>query len=247
MHILHFVSATVFVSAVLATDAPVITDNVPGAWAIANTPGGGDKDILAQISVASVKDGGVAVTLNINGGPQLSGGPFMYHIHEKAVPSDGNCTGTGAHLDPTGRGETPACDATNPKSCQVGDLSGKHTTCATIPGCSKNFTDQYLSLTPGNAAFIGDKSIVIHYANKTRIACANFVMGTNGSGGNNNNVTSSGTPTASSFSGIATAPSTSSSSAAGTSSTAPSSANSMRHIGTTGILALIATIGFSVL
>jgi hypothetical protein len=50
----------------------------------------------------------------------------VYHVHEKPVPTDGNCTGTGAHLDPYKRGETPPCDATNPAQCQTGDLSGKY-------------------------------------------------------------------------------------------------------------------------
>jgi hypothetical protein len=49
----------------------------------------------------------------------------VYHIHEKPVPADGNCTGTGAHLDPYKRGEVPICDAAKPESCQTGDLSGK--------------------------------------------------------------------------------------------------------------------------
>ena len=50
----------------------------------------------------------------------------VYHIHEKAVPEDGNCTGTGAHLDPYKRGEVPICDASNKESCQTGDLSSKY-------------------------------------------------------------------------------------------------------------------------
>lgn len=50
----------------------------------------------------------------------------MYHIHEKAVPENGNCTATGAHLDPYKRGEVPLCDVDNKKNCQTGDLSGKY-------------------------------------------------------------------------------------------------------------------------
>ena len=50
----------------------------------------------------------------------------VYHIHEFAVPADGNCTGTGAHLDPYARTESPPCDASKPATCQLGDLSGKH-------------------------------------------------------------------------------------------------------------------------
>ena len=50
----------------------------------------------------------------------------VYHIHEKPVPEDGNCTATGAHLDPYKRGEAPPCDASALPTCQTGDLSGKH-------------------------------------------------------------------------------------------------------------------------
>jgi hypothetical protein len=57
----------------------------------------------------------------------------VYHIHAYPVPSDGNCTGTLAHLDPYIRGESPPCDPTEPQTCQVGDLSGKH---GTINGTS---------------------------------------------------------------------------------------------------------------
>jgi hypothetical protein len=155
MRLVHFLSASTIVIAALAADAAVIANNVPGVWAIAEMPGGGDKDILAQVSVASSAKGGVSMTVNINGGPLLPGGPFskfldrlrnfstliplVYHIHEAAVPSNGNCTATGAHLDPQGRGETPACNARSPASCQVGDLSGKHGNCSSIPGCSKKY------------------------------------------------------------------------------------------------------------
>lgn len=49
----------------------------------------------------------------------------MYHIHEKPISADGNCTSAGAHLDPYKRGEVPPCDASMKETCQTGDLSGK--------------------------------------------------------------------------------------------------------------------------
>ena len=52
--------------------------------------------------------------------------PTVYHIHDQPVPADGNCTATLGHLDPFIRGEIPPCDPTQPETCQVGDLSGKH-------------------------------------------------------------------------------------------------------------------------
>jgi hypothetical protein len=55
---------------------------------------------------------------------------IVYHLHVNPVPEDGNCTETLGHLDPWIRGETPACDPTQPQTCQVGDLSGKYGTMA---------------------------------------------------------------------------------------------------------------------
>lgn len=96
----------------------------------------------------------------------------VYHIHEEPVV-DGNCTSTLAHLDPYHRGETPACDASKPESCQVGDLSGKYGKITSDPFLAEYF-DLYTSLKPGSPAFFGNRSIVVHYANKTRLTCANF-------------------------------------------------------------------------
>jgi hypothetical protein len=123
----------------------------------------------------------------------------VYHIHDLPVPSGGNCTETKAHLDPYARGEDPPCSANNPSSCQVGDLSGKHGTIPSLPGFSANYTDKFVSLIPGTPAFFGNRSIVLHYANKTRIACANFhQVEHNSTSSGNGTYTSSGGPTSSS-------------------------------------------------
>jgi hypothetical protein len=98
-----------------------------------------------------------------------------------------------------------------------------------------SFTDKYLSLTPGNPAYIGDKSFVLHYANKTRIACANFVMGNNT--GNNTSRGSTGGSAPPPASTVSSSPSPSPS----------SSASSIRHLNNAGLLALIAAIGYAVL
>lgn len=96
-----------------------------------------------------------------------------YHIHTEPVPANGDCYATGSHLDPYNRGETPLCNAGDPSTCQIGDLSGKHGN-ATDTTFSAEYTDVYLSNIPGNSAFIGNRSIVIHASNGTRLNCGNF-------------------------------------------------------------------------
>jgi hypothetical protein len=73
---LAFASTLIAATLAAPTDAPVVTNNIPGMWAIANMPAGGDPDIVGQISVATSAKGGVAMVVNFNGGPVLSGGPF---------------------------------------------------------------------------------------------------------------------------------------------------------------------------
>ena len=159
--------------------APVQSGNPLGASYVAVLPNKPSTNVRGSI-VASTAPGGVGVSFAVSlSGLPSSGGPFIYHIHEKPVPADGNCTATLAHLDPLKRGEDPPCDASAPATCQVGDLAGKH---GKVPGptFSAYYSDAYVSAQPGNAAYFGDKSIVVHYANKTRITCANFVPYTPG-------------------------------------------------------------------
>lgn len=96
-----------------------------------------------------------------------------FHIHVDPVDATGNCNSTLAHLDPFIRGEIEPCTASRPETCQVGDLSGKHGK-ANGTVHMATFSDPYVSLKEGVGAFFGNRSFVIHFANKTRIACANF-------------------------------------------------------------------------
>lgn len=98
-----------------------------------------------------------------------------YHVHVSPVPANGDCTAAGEHLDPYNRGEQPPCDPSDPATCQVGDLSGKH---GTASGTSffAEYTDFYLSTDPSSNAFFGDKSVVIHDATGTRLNCGNFQL-----------------------------------------------------------------------
>ncbi|KAK3623639.1 hypothetical protein LTR56_021502 [Elasticomyces elasticus] len=178
-----------------STTAPEVTGNPGGAQYIATLPNNGSLP-NGNVVVSSMPDGnGVDVQISINNLPS-SGGPFLYHIHVNPVDSTGNCTTTGAHLDPYNVTEAVTCNASKPEDCQVGDLSGKH---YKINGTSltANYIDKYISTQPGTPAFMGNRSIVIHFANKTRITCANFTIpGQYSPGASGNGVSSVVTPVA---------------------------------------------------
>ena len=91
------------------------------------------------------------------------------------MPENGNCTATLAHLDPYIRGEATPCDKTAPATCQVGDLSGKHGAIpADVGTWETSYVDLYASTLEGIGSFFGNRSIIFHYPNKTRITCASF-------------------------------------------------------------------------
>ena len=79
------------------------------------------------------------------------------------------------HLDPTDRGEYYPCAPTAPETCQAGDLAGKH---GNITGATfqTSYTELFLSTDPASPYYFGDKSVVIHSTNTTRLTCANFVQ-----------------------------------------------------------------------
>ncbi|KAK1600019.1 superoxide dismutase [Colletotrichum navitas] len=131
-------------------------------------------NVKGSIVAITAPDGkGVEFMVRFSNLPN-EGGPFSYHIHVDPVPADGNCTKTLAHLDPFIRGEVPPCDASKPETCQVGDLSGKHG--AVTADYEKTYTDSYISIAEGPGSFFGNRSFVFHFANKTRISCANFKL-----------------------------------------------------------------------
>jgi hypothetical protein len=65
------------------------------------------------------------------------------------------------------------CNNSFPQTCQVGDLSGKYGKITSDP-YEITFHDDFASLNIGSNASIQDRSFVVHFANKTRITCANF-------------------------------------------------------------------------
>ncbi|KAI1379448.1 superoxide dismutase [Hypoxylon crocopeplum] len=189
-------------------DATVTTGNPAGKGAIATLPqqsfwtGSLNGNVQGYVSAKSGA-GGVGVDYEVSfSNLPTEGGPFIYHIHVAPVPEDGNCTSTLAHLDQFIRGEDPACDATRPESCQQGDLSGKYGKIQSSDPFTAQFHDPYTSLVEGVGSYFGNRSFVFHFANKTRISCANFnVINTNSStpypSGTGSIVKASPTPTSS--------------------------------------------------
>ncbi|KAF9731027.1 superoxide dismutase [Paraphaeosphaeria minitans] len=145
------------ISTGLGGDAAIVNNNPAGAKYTATFPGAG-----ANIS------GTVTAASNANGTGVLFSKAFLYLQDHRS-----------AHLDPYRRGQfanTPMCDPTKPQTCEVGDRSGKH---GNITGLSisTSYVDLYASTLPGIGAFFGNRSIVIHRSDGTRLACANWVSG----------------------------------------------------------------------
>lgn len=106
----------------------------------------------------------------------------VYHIHAAPLDAAGNCTKALAHLDPYQRGEQPPCDSAQPQNCQVGDLSGKHGNITTSP-FHATYIDLYTSTEQGIGSYFGNRSLVVHSNNATRLNCANFTLVSGGNGG----------------------------------------------------------------
>ncbi|KAA6410836.1 MAG: Cu [Lasallia pustulata] len=115
-------------------DAAITRNNPAGVTYTAVLPNSNTTGIRGFVSGTSNANGtGVVFTMNLSGFPSAALGPFLYHIHNQPVPTNGSCAGTLAHLDPYIRGDIPPCDPTQPETCQVGDLSGKHGNITTSP------------------------------------------------------------------------------------------------------------------
>ncbi|QRV94355.1 copper/zinc superoxide dismutase domain-containing protein [Ceratobasidium sp. AG-Ba] len=124
----------------------------------------------------------VAQAKGLTTDPSLGGPSFAYHIHTNPVPADGNCTKTLAHLDTLAVSEGWVCNPGFPQYCQNGDLSGKH---GKLNGTTNGqiarfgYSDEFVRFYPESHSILG-RSIVIHSANKTRIACANITSNLDG-------------------------------------------------------------------
>lgn len=156
------------VPSVIAGQAPVIKSNPANLVAVADFPtAGAHASTRGYVYFWSPDGKETQVHVDMTGLPE-QGGPFVYHIHDNAV-SNNDCETTGLHFNPYGAATD--CDSQQDDSfCQVGDLSGKHgwinTTCYQF-----SFVDPYLDLGDSASRIVG-KSVVFHYADMTKFACA---------------------------------------------------------------------------
>ncbi|KAI0406065.1 superoxide dismutase [Xylaria palmicola] len=163
-------------------DAVTVSNNPAGKQAVAVLPdepfftaGTLSGNVKGSVKAATGPNGaGVDFEVTFSNLP-AEGGPFTYHLHVNPVDAAGNCTTTLAHLDPFIRGEDPACNSSQPASCQVGDLSGKYGKITSDPFTAK-FHDDFTSMSEGPGSYFLNRSVVVHFANKTRITCANFAV-----------------------------------------------------------------------
>jgi hypothetical protein len=100
------------------------------------------------------------------------------------VPENGSCTAAGPHLVPYGGpNDTVVCDRAAPQLCQVGDLSGKNGKITPENGkFNTQYSDDFISTNPDSPAFFGNRSLVLHNKNGTRINCGNFIPRQNATG-----------------------------------------------------------------
>lgn len=167
-----FILSLTLATTCLSDKAPKIKKNPKNIVAIADFPFGGNKDIKGNVVFTS-SGKHVNVHVDMTGFPHNEG-PFYYHIHERSVPENGNCEACGLHFNPYN--SSPDCLAQKHDGyCQVGDLSGKHgavnSTCFEF-----KFTDPYLSLNKRSKSYIVGRSLVFHYANMTKLACADIEL-----------------------------------------------------------------------
>ncbi|KAJ1748466.1 hypothetical protein GGH19_003077 [Coemansia sp. RSA 1807] len=127
--------------------------------------------------VKSIDGNGLELAISASG--LEKGGEYPFHIHVNNVPSNGNCTATGGHLDPFGikaaAGDAYKCSADDiSNTCELGDLAGIF---GNLVGddegkCLKSVNAT--ELTFGGKSTILDHSIVIHNAKGDRVACSNI-------------------------------------------------------------------------
>ncbi|KFZ11024.1 hypothetical protein V502_07792 [Pseudogymnoascus sp. VKM F-4520 (FW-2644)] len=167
--------ASALVASTAAAEAPKVSGNPADVSYKAEIATSNENGVGGFVEVTTAT-GGNGADIEYEFKLPQEGGPFTFHIHVNPVNSTGSCTSTGGHLDPYNAGEKPACDTSKLAFCQVGDLSGKIGKKFPAGEIAGRFSDDFTSLVEGASAFIGNRSIVVHAADKSRIACANFAL-----------------------------------------------------------------------
>ena len=220
-----------------AADAPITTDSTGEDSLVADFNWSKKSSISGSVQFVPANNGSVLVNVNIAGLPSV-GGPFPYHIHQKPVPADGNCTGTLLHLNPY----HGAPNATSNAGQEVGDLASKHGKMEG-PSYQASYVDNYISLDSADPAYIGGLSVVIHFLNNTRITCANLTIDE----GVSSSTTVSGSKTSTIVKPSGGASNSSDSGSGSKNTSSHSSSNFAASVGATGFAAGIAAIGLGLL
>ncbi|EEH08361.1 Cu-Zn superoxide dismutase [Histoplasma capsulatum G186AR] len=162
------------------------TNNPPNVTYTAQLLNKTTTDLRGNVSITSGPGGeGVLISAMFSGFPnETEQGPFPWHVHAQPVNASGDCLSAGPHLSPNLRADAPPCDRTDLVTCQSGDLSGKYGDIGGVRNgtvWTTEFFDPFLSTNPNSTSFVGNRSIVVHLYNGTRINCGNFTLNPNGS------------------------------------------------------------------
>lgn len=122
----------------------------------------------------SVKDKEVWVNVQIPNYP-ITGGPFLYYIHESSIPANGTCADAKGIFNPY-NGSYPTGNMSIPVSdVALGNFPTNNGFVGDGMGTYILMDNDYWSLNPNDKAYIGNLSVVFQYVNKTPIACGNIV------------------------------------------------------------------------
>lgn len=163
-------------SLIINSSAKKNSDSPIGTVAIAEFPAGGSESVNGFVKFSALNNGSVQVDVDLSNLPSV-GGPLLYHIHEAPVPSNGDCLATLAHFNPNNGNATDCPSQGDNSLCELGDLSGKYGKIYST-SFQTSYVEPYLSLNLNNSYYFADgkRSITVHFANTSRIACANIKL-----------------------------------------------------------------------